>query len=171
MLAFPWDLNPSKPQGVDNLRRGLSFSGHPFFIPWVLTSKFLLLHASNDTRTWTVTVFKLRSERTFIDFSLKCKWELEDWCVVTEDPQLQLGNPDRTQMLQCFMLLCQHKRSLVVSAVFTKWCYLLCFHVTPSDPPMWADLPNRQKGPGARDILLHSELVKTMVPLLNFWLA
>ena len=104
MLAFPWDLNPSKPQGVDNLRRGLSFSGHPFFIPWVLTSKCLLLHASNDTRTWTVTVFKLRSERTFIDFSLKCKWELEDWCVVTEDPQLQLGNPDRTQMLQCFML-------------------------------------------------------------------
>ena len=49
--------------------------------------------------------------------------------------------------LTCCMLLCLCERSLAVSAVFTKWCDLLCSHVMPSDPPMRFDLPNSQKGP------------------------
>ena len=32
----------------------------------------------------------------------------------------------------CCMLLCVCERSLKVSAVFTKWCNLLCAHVTPT---------------------------------------
>ena len=61
----------------------------------------------------------------------------------TEDPQLRL----EIQIgLTCCMLLCLCKRSLVVSAVYAKWCYLLCSHVTPSYPPM-TDLQNSPKGP------------------------
>ena len=55
-LASPWGCNPIKPhwQEVDKLRRGLRFVG----------------------------LSKLRSDRIFIDLSVQCPSELEDWCMV-----------------------------------------------------------------------------------------
>ena len=54
-LASPWDHHLSKPQEVNNLRGGLSFSGLLFFHSIsAKTAKCLLLHVSNDKQTWLV---------------------------------------------------------------------------------------------------------------------
>ena len=76
-LASPWDHHLSKPQEVNNLRGGLSFSGLLFFHSIsAKTAKCLLLHVSNDKQTWLV---QTQVSQDFHQCQLTVqKWELED---------------------------------------------------------------------------------------------